>query len=34
MVRIVTDSSTLFTVEEGREMGIDVIPLCVTIGDM
>ena len=34
MVRIVTDSSTLFTVEEGQKMGIDVIPLCVTIGDM
>ena len=34
MVRIVTDSSTLITVDEAREMGIDVIPLCVSIGDM
>ena len=34
MVRIVTDSSTLITADEAREMGIDVIPLCVSIGDM
>ena len=34
MVQIITDSSTLFTVEEGREMGIEVLPLCVTIGDL
>lgn len=34
MVRIVTDSSTLFTEDEAREMGIDMIPLCVSIGDM
>ena len=33
MVRIITDSSTLFTDEEAREMGIDVLPLCVSIGD-
>ena len=31
MIRIVTDSSTLFTVEEGKEKGIDVLPLCVNI---
>ena len=34
MVRIVTDSSTLITVEEAEKMGIDMIPLCVSIGDM
>lgn len=34
MVRIVTDSSTLITAEEAKEMGIDMIPLCVSIGDM
>ena len=32
MVRIITDSSTLFTEAEAKEMGIDVLPLCVTIG--
>lgn len=34
MVRIVTDSSTLYTIDEAKSLGIDVIPLCVTIGDM
>ena len=34
MVRIITDSSTLYTVEEGKKMGVDILPLCVTIGDM
>lgn len=34
MVRIVTDSSTLITADEAREMRIDMIPLCVSIGDM
>ena len=34
MVRIVTDSSTLITREEAEKMGIDMIPLCVNIGDM
>lgn len=34
MVRIITDSSTLFTVEEGKKMGVDVLPLCVSIGDL
>lgn len=33
MVRIVTDSSTLITAAEGKEMGIDVLPLCVNIMD-
>lgn len=31
MVKIITDSSTMYTVEEGKAMGIDVIPLCVSI---
>ena len=34
MVRIVADSSVLMTIEEGKELGVDVIPLCVNIGDM
>ena len=34
MVRIITDSSTLYTVEEGEKMGVDIIPLCVSIGDL
>lgn len=34
MVRIITDSSTLYTVEEGKKMGVDILPLCVTIGDL
>ena len=33
MVQIITDSSTLITVAEGKEMGIDVLPLCVNIID-
>lgn len=31
MLKIITDSSTLFTVEEGNKMGIEVLPLCVSI---
>lgn len=34
MVQIITDSSTLFTQGEAREMGIEVLPLCVNIGDL
>ena len=34
MVQIITDSSTLFTREEGKEMGIEVLPLCVSVGDL
>ena len=34
MVRIITDSSTLFTVEEGEKMGVDILPLCVTVGEL
>ncbi len=33
MVKIITDSSTLYTIEEGRKAGIEAIPLCVSIGD-
>lgn len=33
MVRIITDSSTLYTVEEAREAGFEAVPLCVSIGD-
>lgn len=31
MVRIITDSSTLYTREEGKRMNVDILPLCVTI---
>jgi len=34
MVRIVTDSSVLYTKEEAEKMGFDVMPLCVNIGDL
>ncbi len=34
MVQIITDSSTLFTENEAKEMGIEVLPLCVNIGDL
>lgn len=33
MYQIITDTSALFTVEQGKEMGIEVVPLCVSIGD-
>lgn len=33
MVKIVTDSSSLYTIEEGRSAGIESVPLCVSIGD-
>lgn len=33
MVRIITDSSTLYTAAEAREAGFDSVPLCVSIGD-
>ena len=33
MVQILTDSSTLITEAEGKELGIDVIPLCISILD-
>lgn len=31
MIRIIVDSSTMLTVEEGKKMNIDVVPLSVTI---
>ena len=34
MLQIVTDSSTLYTAKEGRDLGFESIPLCVSIGDM
>ena len=34
MVKIITDSSTLYTPEEGKKLGFDVIPLCVSIADL
>ena len=34
MVQIITDSSTLYTVEEAQKMGFESVPLCVTIGDL
>lgn len=33
MVRIITDSSTLYTEKEAREAGFESVPLCVSIGD-
>lgn len=33
MVKIVTDTSTLYTIEEGKALNIRVIPLCVSIFD-
>lgn len=33
MVKIITDTSALYTVEEGKRLGIHVIPLCVSIND-
>lgn len=32
-MKIITDTSALFTIAQGKEMGIDVIPLCVSIHD-
>lgn len=34
MVKIITDSSTLYTPEEGKKMGFHVSPLCVNIADL
>lgn len=33
MVRIITDSSTLYTADAAREAGFESVPLCVSIGD-
>lgn len=34
MVKIITDSSTLYLPEEGKKLGFDVMPLCVSIADL
>ena len=34
MVKIITDSSTLYIPEEGKKLGFDVMPLCVNIADL
>ena len=34
MVQIVTDSSVLYTEEEAKAAGFDVVPLCVSVGNM
>ena len=34
MVRIVTDSSVLYTREEAKKAGFEVMPLCISIGDL
>lgn len=33
MVRIITDSSTLYTAKEARKAGFESVPLCVSMGD-
>ena len=33
-VQIITDSSVLYTPEEGKNLGFEVLPLCVKIGDL
>ena len=33
MVRIITDSSSLYTKKDAEQMGFDSVPLCVTIGN-
>ncbi|WP_458407066.1 DegV family protein [Anaerotignum sp.] len=34
MVKIITDSSTLYPPTEGKKLGFDVMPLCVSIADL
>lgn len=34
MVQIITDSSTLYTVEEAKRLGFEAVPLNVSIGDL
>jgi len=34
MVQIITDSSSLYRVEEAQELGFEAVPLCVAIGDL
>lgn len=31
MIKIITDTSSLYTIEEGKKLGVYVIPLCVSI---
>ena len=33
MIRIITDTSTLYTPKEAQTIGLEVIPLTVTIND-
>lgn len=33
MVQIITDSSTLYRIDEAQEAGFEAVPLCVSIGD-
>lgn len=33
MIRIISDSSTLYTIEEGKQLNIDIAPLSVTINN-
>lgn len=32
-MKIITDTSALFTIAQGKELGIDVVPLCINIDD-
>lgn len=34
MIKIMTDTSALFTVEKGKQMDVTVLPLCVSIDDL
>ena len=34
MVKIITDSSTLYKKQEADKLGIEVLELCVTVGDL
>lgn len=34
MIKIITDSSTLYTVEEAKKLGFEAVPLNVSIGDL
>lgn len=34
MVQIITDSSTLYTIEEAKKAGFEAVPLCVSVGDL
>lgn len=34
MIQIITDSSSMYTIEKAKAMGFEALPLCVSIGDM